>query len=123
MKRPPLPARTKPIARGKRPRARNPKRCATTFERAYGSVDRVEWVKAQPSVVSGKRPCENAHIEGDGGSHKADFTKIVPLTFHEHRVELHASRAAFEAKYGIDLDVAAAQTDARYEASRREVAW
>jgi hypothetical protein len=113
-----LPASTKPIARGGKPKARNPKRRASEFARTYHSRERVEFVKAQPCIVSGYSPCDNAHIEGDGAGRKAHYTKIVPLLRKYHR-ELHQSRAAFEKRYDVDLDALAAITELAWQAFLR----
>jgi hypothetical protein len=56
-----------------------------------------------PSVVSRKKPCENAHVKSGGVGRKADAKWIVPLTFDEHQ-ELHQhGQKTFEKKYGINL--------------------
>lgn len=61
-------------------RRANPAHQARAFVRAYGSPARVAWVRAQPSVVSGQRPCVNAHVRSGGMGRKADARWIVPLT-------------------------------------------
>jgi hypothetical protein len=89
----PGPRRSRDIARGsvelKRSRIRrqNAARKAASFARAYGSAERVEWVKAQPSVWDGAGPCVNAHVGkvGKGASRKANADQIVPLTDAQHR--------------------------------------
>jgi hypothetical protein len=84
--------------------------------RAYGSDERVEFVRSLPSVASGKRPCVNAHIVTGGTSRKADCTDIVPLTWSEHEEELHKiGPRLFEAKYGINLRAAADETEAKFQ--------
>jgi hypothetical protein len=76
---------------------------AREFDRKYGSEARVLWIIAQRSVVSGERPCVNAHVKGGGMGRKADFRWIVPLTAREHD-ELHrVGKPAFQDKYAIDL--------------------
>lgn len=78
------------------------------FARTYGSKERVEWTRRQPSVASGKGPCVNSHVSpGEGLPHgtgrKHDYKWIVPLTRDEER-ELHQiGQASFQAKYGIYL--------------------
>ena len=59
----------------------NRKRKASEFARCYGSKARVEWVKQQPSVVSGARPCVNAHVRNGGAGRKADacWTRLACL--------------------------------------------
>jgi hypothetical protein len=90
---------------------------ADEFERVYGSLDRIEWVKGLPSVASGLYGCENAHVGGGGMAYKAAARFIVPLTWHEHRVELHQTlgRKSFEAKYQIDLLEKAAEIEAAWQ--------
>lgn len=87
------------------------KRSAADYARIYGSVDRVQWIAAQPSVASGRGPCVGHHVQGGGGSRKADACWIVPITASEH-AELHQhGKRWFEAKYGVNLDTLVAQTD------------
>ena len=87
-------SRVNPINRERRDRE---------WARAYGSVERVEEVRAMRSVVSGKTPCVNAHVTTGGTGRKADARWVVPLT-HEEHMELHAiGLRSFEAKYGVDL--------------------
>lgn len=111
---------TKPIARSRiRPKKRDAaqrEKDAAKFAREYESVERVEWIKTLPSIASGCGPCENAHVRNGGTGRKADACWIVPLTKHEHRVELHRTlgRVAFERKYGVDLDVEAGKIDWRW---------
>lgn len=62
-------------------------------------------------------PCENAHSETGGTGYKAHHTTIVPLTFDEHRVELHTwGVETFERHYGISLKEKAASTEADWQA-------
>lgn len=76
---------TKPIARSsKRIRPRNPARQDKNFTRAYGSLDRVEFVNAKPCGACGVRGFTvNAHcpptIEAGGTGYKADAKWIAPL--------------------------------------------
>ena len=115
MKRTPL-KRTAQLRRATPVKARNTTRRAREFVRAYGGVSRVLWVQRQPSVVSGKGPCENCHVAADGAGRKADARWIVPLTFDEHRL-LHAiGKASFEALTGVDLDAAAVATECAWQA-------
>ncbi|HZJ15828.1 MAG TPA: hypothetical protein VFD27_12315, partial [Chthoniobacteraceae bacterium] len=76
MKRSGPPARKTPIKRGGRPKARNPKRRASEFERCYHSHERVEWVSAQRCAVCLSEVfngCDNAHIAGDGMGRKGSY--------------------------------------------------
>lgn len=84
VKRTPLKRKTK-LATKTKPKAK--KRSASDFARVYGSKARVAWVAAQPCVVCGRGPCENAHITSGGVGRKADFTQIVPLCPSCHRTQ------------------------------------
>jgi hypothetical protein len=71
MKRSPLkrtgpPKRRTELRRHTPLRSFNRKRKAKEWKRAYGSEERVKWIQRQPSVVSGRRPCENAHVRTGG---------------------------------------------------------
>ena len=122
LKQSPLPPRTswlksstKPIARGGKPKARRNRTAAETrakHEHDYGPPGFVEWIREQPSVASGKGPCEAAHTEIRGAKLKGHWTTIVPLTRTEHIGELHQSmgQQTFQQHYGIDLEACAAGT-------------
>ncbi len=87
------------------------------FERVYGSVDRVHWIKRLPSIVSGRAPCENVHVKSGGMGRKADACWIIPLTSWEHRdLHQHGPTKFFEI-YGrvIDLEAAAVETERRWQ--------
>lgn len=111
---------TKPIAKGTRPRPKKKRTVAEereNFARVYGPPGFLEWIHAQPSVASGKGPCEAAHLGTAGVSRKGDWTTIVPLTRHEHRHELHQRGPSwFEATYTISLTDALAETRTRWAA-------
>lgn len=56
----------------------------------------LEWVRTQPSCISGKGPCEAAHVRRlKYGSGTADKGKMnaVPLTPEEHRDQHHGGEA------------------------------
>lgn len=123
----------KPIAKPARPRqygtslpqsepkpiGRNKERQAKEFARCYHSEERVEWVKNLPSVVSGRGPCDNAHVRGGGAGRKADYRFIVPLTRREHN-ELHRiGPADFESNYSINLEAAADAVEAAWQSLHR----
>lgn len=64
------------------PRPSNPRRKVREFARAYESVERVQWTKAQPcSACRVLGYSENAHVgtEGRGASRKADADQIASL--------------------------------------------
>ena len=89
-------------------------RSAKSFARIYGSKERVAWIQAMPSVVSGRTPCVNAHTVSGGMGRKADYHTIVPLTDAEHR-ELHQIGVkSFEQKYRVDLKALAGQVQDRW---------
>ena len=88
------------------------------FARVYGGPDRVSWIQAQPCIVCGKGPCQNAHVGPKGSkgmSYKAGKEWIVPLccTCHDR-----SHRATLES--GVDLEHWAQVIDARYEAYVKE---
>ncbi len=56
---------------------------------------------------------EAAHTQNNGMSSKGPDSSCVPLCRKHHR-EYDAGRAAFEAKYGIDMKAEAAKYYARY---------
>lgn len=96
-------------------RPSNPRRRKREFERAYGSEARVEWMRAQPSVVSGRTPCVNAHVKTGGMGRKADAAWIVPLTHEEHE-ELHRMGVlTFERHYVIHLASAAEAVERKWQ--------
>lgn len=107
----PLPPKAK-----KQPPKRNRKRHTREWIRAYGSEERVRWVKSFPCTVS---DCpvgriENAHIFGAGLSRKADASEIVPLCWYHHARLHQMGRRAFELNYSVDLKQAAVETEARW---------
>lgn len=110
----------KPAPREKKkpkpPRAKNVKRSADAFTRAYHSTERVQWVAEQPCIVAGcTKPSENAHIEIDGAGLKSDYTKIAPICAGHHRLRrdsLHnLGREAFEGEHLVDLGALALDTE------------
>lgn len=89
------------------------------FAREFGSKARADFVAALPSVASGHGPCVNAHVvKGDGGmGYKAGYLAIAPLTDYEHTRELHQHGPKwFQAKYEIDLEECAANTERLWQA-------
>lgn len=86
------------------------------FMRAYGGLERVEWVKRQRSVTGALGPCVNAHVISGGTSRKADAEYIVPLTWAEHEWLHKHGRDAFNVRHGLDLLDEAAETERRWQA-------
>lgn len=111
----PLQAKT-PMKRAKTPlKPRNPARRAHNHARAYGPEDRIQWVKAQPCLVCGTVPSENAHVRSGGMGRKADAKHIVPLC-HTHHAALHqVGQKSFEATHRLLLDVWAAIVQDRWD--------
>lgn len=104
----------------------NRQRKAKEWLRAYGSVERVNWIAGQRCVACGAcsegQGCENHHVRNGGRGRKADARFIVPMCWTCHR-ELHSlGRVQFEEYYGIDLDALAEQTDASWKAFCQEAA-
>jgi hypothetical protein len=125
--------RTGPIARKSRIKAK--KRKPSEFARIYGSKERVAWVKAQPCVVCGRGPCENAHTEVGGIGYKAGYETIVPLCFQTttrrvggitfesigcHRALHNMGRLSFQFFNRVDLSTLAAETHTRWLAYLQE---
>lgn len=126
LRRGPGPQRKAGVKRGGRIKPKP--RSAAEYARIYGSKERVEFVKSLPCVGCGRDwehtrvPIDNAHIENGGTGRKADHTKIVPLCsptapkfschgrFHRH------GREDLEMWAGINLETAAAETEAAWQA-------
>lgn len=103
-----------------KPKRRTTAEKAAKFAREYHSAERVQWIAAQPCIVSGAGPCENVHVKGDGMSRKAGYEHIVPMTTHWHR-ELHRTGVrSFAEIHRIDFAKAAAWTHARWLAESGE---
>jgi len=85
--------------------------------RAFGSVERVNWIAGRECVACGYgRNCENHHVVSGGKSRRADARFVVPLCWVCHR-ELHTiGREAFQAYYEIDLLSLAAETERAWQA-------
>lgn len=88
----------------------NPKRKKATFNRAYGSRERVLLLRAMPCSVPHceRGPSDNAHTETGGLSYKAGFQTCVPLCRFHHLDgpdSYHAlgSCEAFDRLHGTDL--------------------
>lgn len=90
------------------------KRKRPTFERVYGSDDRVQWIKAQPCVVCGATPSENMHIRGGGVGRKADADQIIPCCSYHHGRAHVKGIETFAMLYRLDLSLLAAQTQAAW---------
>ena len=99
-------------------RRSNAKRRSREFVRAFGSDERVAWVRALDCFVSYSVACdgpiENAHTESGGAGRRADARFIVPLCRKHHR-QLH--------ELGVDTFGRAYKVDLRFAASRVEENW
>lgn len=108
----------------KRLRARNPKRQARAFVRAYGSEERVAFIKSLPCLVPGcwRGPIENAHVvKIDGGTGlKGKAEGNAPLCHFHHQDETHGLHTlgarTFERLHGISLAECAAETERAWQA-------
>lgn len=81
------------------PMPRNPLPHGPLRDEAYKA-----WIRQQPSLVSGKTPCDAAHTGSDGGmGQKASDDTCVPLTRAEHREYHRIGKAAFEKRYRLNF--------------------
>ena len=120
MKRTLLRASTKPLRRHGPVKARNAQRHAKEWARAYHSPARVRWVAAQPCVVCGMTPSENAHIQTGGMGRKANYQYIVPMCSTAHR-NFHQHGREFGDSRSLDLPALARLTEQRWlEHQRRQ---
>lgn len=111
MKRTRMPPRTAQIPR--KP-LRHRKRSRAEFDRIYGGVERVLWIQRQQCIITGEWPCVTVHVRGGGVSRKADYRWTVPMIPVMHE-ELHRiGRRSFEARYNVDLELAAIATQQRW---------
>lgn len=109
----------------KAPKRVNRKRKASEFARCYGSKERVQWVKARDCVacLSFCFPCENAHVEGDGGSRKANADKVVPLCVRPPDQRLGEGCHAMLHRVGVTTFSLWWDVDLHEEAKKTELAW
>lgn len=126
-----IPRRT-PLKPGKPPKRKTPPpicnrgRRKKRFAKAYGSTERVAFVKGLPCAVlrSVRKldrvcvgPIDNAHVKRDGGV-KAGAEFCVPLCRRHHQIldEVFGSAELFGEAYGIDLYAEAARTEQAWQA-------
>jgi hypothetical protein len=97
--------------------SRNRERYERNWRRAFGSDERVAWVKRQRCVAHGgcKGEMENSHVVGGGMGRRADAKHIVPMCQHHHRQFHSHGRPWFERYYGVDLEQRAAATEAQWQ--------
>jgi hypothetical protein len=103
----------------KRPNARNAKRQAKQFARAYGSEERVSWMKRQRCLTCGDHgPCENSHLRSRAGmGRKGNAEKTIPQCKPCH--DLYPRRSKWRARFphwtDEKLEAAAAVIEARWQ--------
>ena len=85
-------------------KAVNPKRRKAEWARAYGSAERVKWVKRQVCCICSAVPVDQAHIEGGGAGRKADADRIVPMCRPHHDMLHRMGRASFEVAVATRLE-------------------
>jgi hypothetical protein len=119
MKRSPLKRHAR-LAPGRGPRrvvrvkAVNAARKRREFARAYGSAERVAWVKTLVCAVAGRGldgcfgPIDVAHVGNGGAGRKADAASTVPMCRGHHCEQHQYGVRRFEAKYRVDLAAHAA---------------
>jgi hypothetical protein len=76
-------------------------------ENAWRCKKYTDWVKTQPSVLSGLPADDPHHIMGHGltGGTKAPDWACIPLTRQEHTDFHNISRDVWEAMYGSQADL------------------
>lgn len=113
------------LRRRKSLRARNAKRKAAEFARAFYSDGRVRFVRSLPCIACLKfGEIENAHIEGGGALRRADYTKIVPMcrTCHRrmHRIGIDTFLACWNLTRD-DLPMLAEETERNWQRRQSQV--
>jgi hypothetical protein len=114
----PIPQRRSPVTKKPRkaPKKVNAKRKAREFARAYGSKERVAWVKSLPCVAcTSNGRSDNHHICGDGAGRKADHTSIIPLCRACHLAWHRFGRRYVEVRAGFKAEQVAAATEQRWQ--------
>lgn len=112
--------RRTPLTRTPMPRGRtrvkpvNRKRRGKEWLRAYGSPERVAFVKSLPCIAS-PYVCagviQNAHVRGGGASRKADADQIVPACELHHKQMHTLGIRTFASVYRLDLAAEAARVE------------
>jgi hypothetical protein len=97
-------------------------RKAKNWGRAYGSRERVEWVKQQPCTSCGlfRGSCENAHTRTGGAGRKADAVWVIPMCYWCHRNYHIVGKRFFERWAKVDLDAAAAECERKWQEHQAE---
>ncbi len=127
IRRSPLPPRTKPIARGKRPRTKRPgpaRRVSVLRDRKY-----LDWISGLMCVVCVlldirgiaigfdpfRQVIDPAHGPVNGMGSKGPDDGAIPLCRHHHDEQHEIRWPAFEMKYSIDRAAIAAEHYARFK--------
>lgn len=79
------------------------------------------WIRTQPSIVSGRTPCEAHHediLKSGGTGCKGHDCQCIPLTAEEHRERHQTGKDTFYNKYGIDPMLEIIRHNARYLAEK-----
>lgn len=107
-----------PLRRKTRLKPINRERRTKEWARAYGSEERVFFVATCLACAVPICPDfgqnENAHIETGGTSRKADADKVIPLCERHHKAH-HAGAETFVARYSIDLELSARETERAWQ--------
>lgn len=116
---------TKPLTRGP-VKSVNRTRRNREWLRAFGSAERVEFVRSLPCIAAHARDCdgdvENTHTVGGGMGRRSDAENIVPCCRRHHH-EMHSVGAAIFAMHrAVNLRACAAETEAAWLAYQGRVA-
>lgn len=109
--------RTAPIKRTP-VRKVNAARRRREFARAYGSKERVAFVKSLP-CIAWRHQCigqiENAHVGNGGAGRKADAGNVVPMCKFHHAQLHRMGQKSFESLHGLSLEHEAILTQGAWE--------
>jgi len=101
-----MPPREKPV------RSKRARRKREETLRVYGPTERLDWLHSLPCCVSGVRgDIHCVHVKTGGVSRKADYQWTVPMAAELHRQLHRIGIRSFEARYNIDLELAAIATE------------
>ncbi len=102
------------LHRRTRVKRENRKRRSANWLRAYGSEERVAWIRQRYCVTCGFSGCENAHVLNGGRGRKADACWIVPLCRDCHGMLHRVGRDSFERAMNINLEATACVIQVRW---------
>lgn len=97
----------------------NPKRKKKRFESAYGSKERVEWIRGQRCYVTGQAgstvdPIVPSHVKTKATGGGPD--KVIPMLLSLEKEYHNIGHDSFEEKYEVDLFELADLCDKRWQA-------